>query len=315
ETPSEAPTRRRGPLALRLLGLALLVVLFLRSADTVRESWAALRALDLWAWAGAFALFAGTLCVTSVRLLGLLRTSGFRAPLAQLCGDSIKGTALSALLVIGAGEVYRIARLQPHVESTAVRSALVLFDRMLGLFVLGAAGVIGLLAFAPEVVRYESSTGWAVGGLGAVVVAGVCAAVALWRRLAGLRERLAPVVTPFADAPWRLLAPVALSLGAFVGWVGSLVLLAWGLGLDVPWVALAYAAPLVTVATLLPISIGGIGVREAGYALLLAPYGVTVGQGIALGVAQYTTFVGISLVGGLLLLGERRATQPSETPN
>ncbi|MCA9583074.1 MAG: flippase-like domain-containing protein, partial [Myxococcales bacterium] len=69
----------------------------------------------------------------------------------------------------------------------------------------------------------------------------------------------------------------------------------------------------VTIATLLPITIGGAGVREMGYVLLLGPHGVSQDSAIALGILQYSAFVGIALLGGgTVLLG--RLGGPTEKP-
>ena len=51
-------------------------------------------------------------------------------------------------------------------------------------------------------------------------------------------------------------------------------LLGHAIGLDVPWAVYGVAAPMVTLLTLLPISLTGMGVREWGMVLFLAPLGV-----------------------------------------
>jgi hypothetical protein len=62
---------------------------------------------------------------------------------------------------------------------------------------------------------------------------------------------------------------------------------------------------------MLPISIGGIGVREAGYALLLGPYGVSPGEAVALGLLQYGGYLVVAAIGGVLLVVERRPVHPA----
>jgi len=104
-----------------------------------------------------------------------------------------------------------------------------------------------------------------------------------------------------------LVARPTVGLGALLSsvavtsiWLTSIVVVARGLGIEAPISAIVLAASIVTVATVLPISIGGIGVREAGYALLLASHGVSSSSAIALGIAQYALLLPVILAGAIL---------------
>ena len=68
------------------------------------------------------------------------------------------------------------------------------------------------------------------------------------------------------------------------------------IGLQVPWIEIVVATAMVTLAVALPISIAGVGVREASFPLLLAADGVPQELAITLGIA----LSGIVLVAGLL---------------
>ena len=81
-------------------------------------------------------------------------------------------------------------------------------------------------------------------------------------------------------------------------------LLARALDLDVPFVALLGVVPLVYLATVLPISLGGLGVREGTLAFLLARYGVAASDAITLSFLVYLNRVLVgSIGGGMQLLG------------
>jgi uncharacterized membrane protein YbhN (UPF0104 family) len=54
----------------------------------------------------------------------------------------------------------------------------------------------------------------------------------------------------------------------------ALVLVAWTIGVELSFALAAVAAPIVIVATLMPISIGGLGVREGTFVLLLGEAGI-----------------------------------------
>jgi uncharacterized membrane protein YbhN (UPF0104 family) len=68
------------------------------------------------------------------------------------------------------------------------------------------------------------------------------------------------------------------------------------LGIDVPWSVWFLVWPLAKIAGMLPISLGGLGVRDATLAALLALFGVPAALGLVAGLAWQS----VVLVGGLL---------------
>jgi uncharacterized membrane protein YbhN (UPF0104 family) len=60
--------------------------------------------------------------------------------------------------------------------------------------------------------------------------------------------------------------------------------------------------PMVTLLTLLPISLNGMGVREAGTILFLAPLGVARSTALSLAVLWFAVFTTASLLGGAVYL-------------
>ncbi len=62
--------------------------------------------------------------------------------------------------------------------------------------------------------------------------------------------------------------------------------------------------PLVSLLTLAPISLNGMGVREGGLVVLLAPLGVAAEEAVTLGLLWMSVFVAAGLVGaGFYLFG------------
>ena len=80
---------------------------------------------------------------------------------------------------------------------------------------------------------------------------------------------------------------------------GANVLLAWligeALGLPVPPAYYGVLAPLVTLVTLLPISLNGMGLRELATVVLLAPLGVGGGEAVTLAVLSFAVYTAASL--------------------
>ena len=60
--------------------------------------------------------------------------------------------------------------------------------------------------------------------------------------------------------------------------------------------------PMVSLLTLLPISVNGMGVREGGTALLLAPLGVSHDTAVTLAFLWFAVYAATSLLGGIVYL-------------
>ena len=93
-------------------------------------------------------------------------------------------------------------------------------------------------------------------------------------------------------------------------------------GLDLPVTAWLFAWPLAKISALLPVSQGGLGVREAALAALLKPLGTPVAMSVAAGLIFQAVILSGGLLGGALalLLGrtkpktvERRAAGSQES--
>ncbi len=135
-----------------------------------------------------------------------------------------------------------------------------------------------------------------------VVVGGAaCAAVlalplrSIPRRLRRPWVRAMRSVHTGAKRPLRLAA--ALALGVTLQ--GSLVLLnawlGWACGIEIAWTAWLFVWPIAKLSAMLPITQGGLGVREAALAALFAPFGVPAGLAVAAGLV----FQGVVISGGL----------------
>lgn len=117
-----------------------------------------------------------------------------------------------------------------------------------------------------------------------------------------------------ARRPGRALVGFAFSLtiqGSFVllnAWLGA------GIGVHPPLAAWFFAWPMAKVVSLLPISLGGLAVREASLAALLAPFGIPLELGVLTSLLWQTVLISGGLVGGALwyLLGRRRRARESQ---
>lgn len=116
--------------------------------------------------------------------------------------------------------------------------------------------------------------------LPALAVAALLGAPSLVRVLAAWRRRAVALPASWASATARTLV-VAVVYHALQ--IGSMILLARALGIDVAATTLGLFVPLVNAAGMVPVTVSGVGVREAGYVVLMGRIGVTPEQSLALG--------------------------------
>ena len=70
--------------------------------------------------------------------------------------------------------------------------------------------------------------------------------------------------------------------------------------------------PLIWFLTMVPLSLGGLGVREAGFVYLFGTVGVAEGASLLLSLGTYAGLVAAGAVGGVVLLFQARLLPRSE---
>jgi len=125
------------------------------------------------------------------------------------------------------------------------------------------------------------------------------------RRLAQLRHAIRAV----SRRPWRLVFGWLLGTSVQGTYVVLTALLGSTCGLRLPLRVWLFAWPLAKIAAVMPITQGGIGVREAALVVLLAPFGAPGPQVLATGIVWEGVIITAGLLAGLtaFLL---RYTQP-----
>ena len=138
----------------------------------------------------------------------------------------------------------------------------------------------------------------------------------LWRRLRSIRKlaRLLEFLARTRKAVYRtaqsiqiLLATYLLSLIFYVGAAGAVWAAAMSLGADVGIGYLIATVPLVLVAGMLPVSLNGLGITEAGFAIFLQLAGVPLVDAVGVGLLLRARLLVTGLFGGLLFLRYRSA--------
>jgi glycosyltransferase 2 family protein len=132
-----------------------------------------------------------------------------------------------------------------------------------------------------------------------------------------LVDKLTSSLGSLADRKGALVACFFLSLAIQAVFVGLNVLLADASGVVAPTAAWFFAWSASKLLAVLPISLGGLGVREASLAALLAPFGAPPARVVAVGLLWQSILVTSGLLGGLILLllsrSSRVGVQASES--
>jgi glycosyltransferase 2 family protein len=204
--------------------------------------------------------------------------------------------------VVRAGMALRQARSKAGlvVGSLADR----LFD-VAGLIAITLAGALWM----PGLVDYQSRQLFRglVLGAGLLAVAAVALRVLVpARRLPFKARRLLVRVRVATHAVVRRPHLVLLAVGLGIVLQASLVLMnAWlgaVCGLHLPLWAWFFAWPLAKIASMVPVSLGGLGVREAALVSLLVPFKADAASVVAAGLAFEAVIIGGGLISGLISL-------------
>jgi hypothetical protein len=117
----------------------------------------------------------------------------------------------------------------------------------------------------------------------------------------------------------RFLALTGLSLLSVLAWLCAVGAIAATAGETLPFLLLWLIAILADIARWMPLSLQGIGVREAAFATMFLFFGANSAQGFVIGATAYVLLTGAMVMAGALAvtidifasLGRRRAAETS----
>ena len=307
--------------AFRVAG-SVVVLALLFTVLPASELLAAMRRLPLAAWGLALATYLSLHLIGVAKWRLLVNAAGAGLPFLDAVRAYYSGLFGNTFLpsIVG-GDVVRAGVAFGVVRS---RSGLLLgslVDRVQDIIGLGLVAGAGVL-LSPRALAPESRTVFIA--LGALLAAGGLAALVAWfvfpvRRLPfRWRRKFIPVrraVRATASRPSKLV--IALLLGMLLQ--SLLVVLNWllgrAIGIDIPLYVWFFVWPLAKISGLLPVTQGGIGVREAAQAALFAPFGVSAVMAVATGLVFEVVIISGGLAGGAIawLIGRRPRNGASRT--
>ena len=300
--------KKRGMNVLRVLVSAgALAFLFWKIG--LGETLAVLRRADLCYLLAAFLLFVISLVIRTCRWFVLLRGLALGVPFGRLVHLYFVGAFFNAFLPTGfGGDVVRALELSGDTNTSAAVGT-VLLDRMSGLLVLFA---MGLIALPFTFTRLEP---WLVGLLVGIAGGGLLAGAlvlegSFLRRITGrlpsvlsLRGEgfLAQVYAAVTGCGRRAVLE-ALGVSLVFNVVNVLVNWLCGLAVGIPQGPGFYfiVTPLISVTLLVPISISGLGVRDWVAVALFGSVGVNANTAAAMSLSIYLVSAAAGLVGGAL---------------
>lgn len=290
--------------------------------------WSSLRQAHPWDVAAGLLFAVPMTMIAAIRLHLLLSSIGVPVPLGQVLRinltSSFYGLVLPGFLSTGVLRWYRLNR---SGGSGAHTFAVLLLSRLIETTIVVFSGfAFWLLEGTPGDERVMVPLFAALLlGLGAVYLIGFNRATAgrfralLTSRRAGsipasVREPLLAVVDAIRDLGHPLarsrVAVVGLSLVSHLFGILLFLFFARGLDIGISLSAAGYNRSMLLLAGMLPLSIGGFGLREGGMILLLRPYGVASERAVALAFLLLgRDLIGIC-VGGWLELRSWLARQP-----
>ena len=246
--------------------------------------------------------------LSAVRWQRVLVALDLQVPLRTLVSHYLASLFVSNFLpsTVG-GDVLRVTRLSSLVGETPRSFASVVLERLTGWLVLPVL-TLTALAFNPGLRHLGRASGLAfsvavvtlvlLGGVlfavGHPAVGGRLTSTEGWRRFTGAvhlgleRFRRRPMLA-LEVLTTSFVYQLTVMLAAFCA--------ADALGLGISWTAILAFMPAVAIVQVLPITIGGLGVREGALVLFLGPLDVSADHAIALGLLVYGINLVVSLLG------------------
>jgi uncharacterized membrane protein YbhN (UPF0104 family) len=262
----------------------------------------AFRHLRLQSWLAALAIYLGAQMISAFRWQALAGPLGFAGAVWRYSAFYFIGMFFNMMLPTSVGgDVVRAWYLDHRPGRRLHALVSVLVDRASGLLVLLGVACIATALCPILLPRWISLAVWttAAASLGGILLLPF---LHRWTSRFDRPHRLLRAVAVYKRYPKLLLGTTVLSV--FVQGANVVIVLvigeAMGLGIERSyyWIFV----PMVTLLTMLPLSLNGMGIREWSTVLFLAPRGIESHDAFCLSILWFTVFTAASVLGGLVYL-------------
>ena len=323
DQPEVSSARRYAVIAIKLaVSVALLALLFSRVDG--RQLWASARQASI-AWLlAALALYFTTVLAATWRWQLLLNAQNVSVPARRLLGSYLVATFFGNFLPsnIG-GDVIRIRDTAKPAASKTLATTVVLTDRVMGVIGLALVAALGATIGAEMAGHARSpiwpSWLWAGFVLAAAVSAPVVLAPVGVSRLlkpltvihpewvGGRIDTLTSVLQRFRSRPLSLAGCFAGAVYVQSALVVFYLLVVYALHINVNVVDLAVIVPLSLLVQMVPVSVGGFGVREATFSIYFVKIGLSMESAVVMSLVAAGLIMIISLTGAAVYVARGRA--------
>ncbi|MCK4911292.1 MAG: flippase-like domain-containing protein [Thermodesulfovibrionales bacterium] len=301
-----SPKKSTRPKQIAAFALKLLVsgslLYFVLSRTGISEVIGIMAEIDPVRFAGAIGIFILMVLLCSLRW-GLLLPDHFSQ--RRLFPLYMIGSFFNIFLpgLVG-GDVVKVYYLYRETQRGAHALASVFMDRYIGYAGLMA---LGLLAYPFGFRSFQGS--WITPVLPGIVALFIITSLVLFLARPGGRFAFISRLHDYFDSYWKdrpvLLKALGVSLCVHILSSISVWLISTGLGAHVPLTTLFVFVPVIATLAALPISISGLGIREAAFVLLLGTQGISPEKATAISFAWFLAFAAGGLPGIFFYLREK----------
>lgn len=301
------------------ISATLLAVLFAQT--DIDSLWRQLRAASLAGLVAAIGAYFAMVLASAWRWQFLLNAQHVPVPYVTLVNSFLVATFFNNFLPsnIG-GDIIRIRDTAPQSGSKTVATLIVLVDRAIGLvgllLVAAASATAARLASTIDPLVWPSALWAAAAGTTAALAMVIWVPGLVIRVLRPLRRihaewvetrllRLADGLSRFQGAPGALAACLAGAVLVQVILVGFYYIVARSLGIGILAEHLAVIVPLSFVVQMAPVSVNGLGVREAVFSYYFVALGMSIESALVLSLLGSALILVFSLSGALLYVARR----------
>jgi len=220
------------------------------------------------------------------------------------------------------GDVARLIYVDREARDKASVLSTLVYERLVGVFTLLLIGLAATLMTRtraqtePKIYVSEAILGLAFIATTAFMSAYVSSRLAQLIRSLGRRTRTVRVAEAAARTlesiselrrDWSLLLRTSvISVVIRVVWSLGCYVVAWAMGLPIGLLTLFAFISLIDLVRLMPISVGGLGVREAAVIALFASLGITRDQALTFSILAFAPTYLTAIVGGILYISRAR---------
>ena len=296
-----------------IVSIGFLVLVF--SRIDFSKAWTQFQYLSLPFIVFALLYYTGCQWLSCWRWQVVLRSSDHSVPISSLLSSYFAGMFLNIFLpgALG-GDVYRVYRVAKETKDSEVAIVSVFLERFTGLAALSALALLGLPPAFKLVGRWDIILLFltCVGTLVGAVLLISSPQLLIWAEpwlekfhLSAVAARFAKIqilLRKFAQHRKALALSMGLSLLLQLAIVYYHYLVAQQLKIPISYLELLVFIPIIVVVTLLPISLGGLGLKEGLWVYLFSRIGLTAEQALLLSLTITALSWLLSLPGAVILL-------------